>query len=188
MSCPSLDPLCFRLMMVNQVGPCGSHGHQGARRGPAFSFIHLELHPWVSPELSTSSPRPLKHPPPRPTGPVRMDWSTRSVVDLMVRMRMSAGTLSPTVERVAESEVSRERSFLPSQGKPDLGLTTSPGSSRHRGWGPSPGLSQALGVGRRSPSKHPPPTLIPTAPVAFLSSLGCEPVRGPSAQHIAHAQ
>lgn len=28
--------------------------------------------------------------------PVRMDWSTRSVVDLMQMILMSAGTLSPT--------------------------------------------------------------------------------------------
>lgn len=28
--------------------------------------------------------------------PVRMDWSTLSVVDLMEQRRMSAGTLSPT--------------------------------------------------------------------------------------------
>lgn len=154
---PSHDPLCFGLMMGNHVGLCGRHGRQGARRGPAVLFIPLELHPWVSPELPTSSPRPMKHPPPpRPTGPVRMDWSTRSVVDLMARMRISAGTLSPTVERGGESEVSRERSFLPSQGKPDLCLTTSPGSSGHRGRVPSPGLSQALGVGRQSPSTHPP--------------------------------
>jgi len=31
--------------------------------------------------------------------PVRIDWSTRSVVDLMDDIRMSAGTLSPTVKR-----------------------------------------------------------------------------------------
>ena len=30
--------------------------------------------------------------------PVRMDWSTLSVVDLMSMRRRSAGTLSPTVE------------------------------------------------------------------------------------------
>lgn len=29
--------------------------------------------------------------------PVRMDWSTRRVVDLMLTILMSAGTLSPTV-------------------------------------------------------------------------------------------
>ena len=31
--------------------------------------------------------------------PVRMDWSTLSVVDLIEVSLMSAGTLSPTVER-----------------------------------------------------------------------------------------
>lgn len=58
-------------------------------------------------QLPTSSPHPLEassHP--RPTRPVRMDWSTRRVVDLMDRMRISAGTLSPTVERVNKSQVS----------------------------------------------------------------------------------
>ena len=32
--------------------------------------------------------------------PVRMDWSTLSVVDLMEERRMSAGTLSPTVNTI----------------------------------------------------------------------------------------
>lgn len=31
--------------------------------------------------------------------PVRIDWSTLSVVDLMEDSLMSAGTLSPTVDR-----------------------------------------------------------------------------------------
>lgn len=31
--------------------------------------------------------------------PVRMDWSTRRVVDLIETILMSAGTLSPTVQR-----------------------------------------------------------------------------------------
>ena len=60
-----------------------------------------------APHLIKSSPRPcMKHPPTQAPGPVRMDWSTRRVVDLMDRIRISAGTLSPTVGRADKSEVS----------------------------------------------------------------------------------
>ena len=64
---------------------------------------------------SSCDARPPTHP--LASRPVRMDWSTRRVVDLMVRMRISAGTLSPTVDREEEREVSREGSFLPSEKK-----------------------------------------------------------------------
>lgn len=70
----------------------------------------------LSAQLLLINPHPHSREAPFHQGnrPVRMDWSTRSVVDLMDRMRISAGTLSPTVERGEKEDQLRKRfaSFL----------------------------------------------------------------------------
>ena len=142
----SCDPM-FQAQAVSRADQGKHRCHDGARTGALWPGV-----PFLCPLSSSrikSSCNANHYPPPSPLAsrPVRMDWSTRRVVDLMVRMRISAGTLSPTVKREEGHEVSREGR------KPHLCLKTSPPPSGLRG---SPGLCSC------HPSKAIPQTLAPT--------------------------
>lgn len=50
--------------------------------------------------------------------PVRMDWSTRRVVDLMEMILMSAGTLSPTSVHTDRDALRYSRGVTPLTGPP----------------------------------------------------------------------
>lgn len=58
--------------------------------------------------------------------PVRMDWSTRRVVDLMEMILMSAGTLSPTSVHTDRDALRYSCRLVPLTGprRPECGATT----------------------------------------------------------------
>lgn len=82
-------------------------------------------------------PSAAASPPSRRHAPVRMDWSTRRVVDRISMIRMSAGTLSPTTRARAEQR---------GQAAPAAPAAPGKGDGKPQPCHPSRALPQGLGL------------------------------------------